>query len=123
VDLPEFDPFARVPARLASPLASVDPQAVAFLDGLLADLRPRYAALDFAFPPGPVHGDAHPGNLLRDASGEVLLIDLEAFHQGPREWDLSLLGGYRARLDWLTEPDYRAFNEAEGPSHRDAQRP
>lgn len=42
----------------------------------------------WALPPGTVHGDAHPGNLLRTAEGAAVLCDLDSVAWGPREADL-----------------------------------
>lgn len=39
-----------------------------------------------------LHGDAHRGNLLRDADGRWLWGDLEEACRGPIEWDLAVLG-------------------------------
>ena len=36
---------------------------------------------------GPIHGDAHTGNLLVD-TGQVVLSDFQSAAVGPREWDL-----------------------------------
>jgi hypothetical protein len=45
------------------------------------------------FPVQPLHGDPHlDGNILRTADGPVF-IDFEASCTGPKEWDLSSLGG------------------------------
>jgi len=58
---------------------------VALTGELLGELRPRLV--------GPVrllHGDAHPGNLLRTASGWVW-ADLEDTCRGPVGWDLACL--------------------------------
>lgn len=107
--LPDFEPFARVDQRLANAPVSVAADDLAFLRRLLDELRGAYNTLSFEFPPGPVHGDAHRGNLLRDATGEVLLIDFEQFCHGPREWDLSLAAMYRYALDWFTEDEYRTL--------------
>ena len=43
--------------------------------------------LTYALPTGPIHGDAHPGNLLTD-NGQVVLLDFEVASIGPWEWDL-----------------------------------
>lgn len=112
--LPEFDPFARVDQRLANAPASVTAEDVVFLSRLLDKLRGEYETLSFEFPPGPVHGDAHRGNLLRDATGKILLIDFEQLCCGPREWDLSLAAQYRYTLEWFTEEEYRCFVESYG---------
>jgi len=45
-----------------------------------------------ALPLRPLHGDAHPGNMLATASGP-LLIDWEDCFAGPAEWDLACLVG------------------------------
>lgn len=39
-----------------------------------------------------LHGDAHRGNLLRDADGQWRWSDLEESCRGPIEWDLAVLG-------------------------------
>lgn len=39
-----------------------------------------------------LHGDAHRGNLLRDAAGCWRWADLEEACRGPIEWDLAILG-------------------------------
>jgi len=54
---------------------------------LVEELRPFWEA------PGelrPVHGDAHPGNLVATPDG-LIWIDFEHICLGPREWDLALL--------------------------------
>ncbi|HUY46699.1 MAG TPA: phosphotransferase [Streptosporangiaceae bacterium] len=53
-------------------------------------MREAYAGLEFALPPGPVHGDANIGNVMRDRYGTPVLIDLGGFAAGPPEWDLAL---------------------------------
>jgi Ser/Thr protein kinase RdoA (MazF antagonist) len=114
VDLPKFRPFARVAGRLAAPKPGINPSDVAYLRNRFDDLRARYATLEFPFSAGAVHGDAHPGNLMRTTNNRVVLIDFEAFSYGPREWDLSLAAAYRHAFDWFTDDDYRAFVEAYG---------
>jgi Ser/Thr protein kinase RdoA (MazF antagonist) len=52
----------------------------------LARLRTEYARLDFALPQGAIHGDANIGNVLRDYHGNPVVIDLDDFATGPREW-------------------------------------
>jgi Ser/Thr protein kinase RdoA (MazF antagonist) len=85
-DLPTFDPFGPSAARLAkaSDVATMD---LEFLRALWADLSEQFGALTFVLPVGPIHGDAHTGNLLVDR-GQVVLSDFESDAIGPREWDL-----------------------------------
>jgi len=114
LELPSFDPFAKVERRLQKAPASIDREEISFLSSLLEKLRCELAVLDFSFPLGAVHGDAHPGNLMCTDAGDVVLIDFEAFCFGPREWDLSLSAAYRYGFDWLTAEDYTSFVEAYG---------
>ena len=66
---------------------SVDPDDRDFLRDRCAELNEQFQHLEFALPPGPIHGDAHTSNLLTD-HGQVVLLDFEAAAIGPREWDL-----------------------------------
>ncbi|HET9894110.1 MAG TPA: hypothetical protein VFQ44_04195 [Streptosporangiaceae bacterium] len=56
-------------------------------DRAIVHLQTEFRTLDFALRPGPIHGDAHTGNLLAD-HGQVVLLDVEAVAFGPREWAL-----------------------------------
>ena len=57
--------------------------------------RLRARLTEATLPLRPLHGDAHPGNMLCTASGP-LLIDWEDCFAGPAEWDLAcLVGGMR----------------------------
>ncbi|MBK1785868.1 phosphotransferase [Prauserella sp. ASG 168] len=72
------------------------------LGAALPELRVRLDALDGALgrAPGPVqplHGDAHPGNLLLTADGPRW-TDFEDTWRGPLAWDLAVLAG-TSRLD------------------------
>ena len=61
-----------------------------FLTATLARLQGAYASLEFVLPQGVIHGDASVGNVMRDRQGAPVLIDLDGFAVGPREWDLVL---------------------------------
>jgi hypothetical protein len=106
--LPRLYPFARVGPRIdGAELADADRD---FLRARLAELRGQYGGLDFVLPAGPVHGDASIGNILRRQSdGIAVLIDLEGFAFGPREWDLVLTAMYYERFGWHTLAEYRDF--------------
>ena len=73
------------------------------------ELADAFDRLEFVLPPGPIHGDAHRKNLLRDVDGVTHLLDFEMVAWGPREWDLSLTGGYRHSFGWITASEYDAF--------------
>jgi hypothetical protein len=69
-----------------------DPALVERTAELTARLRPLLAG-----PVMTLHGDTHPGNLLRTADG-LVWADLEDTSRGPRGWDLACLRR-TARLD------------------------
>jgi Ser/Thr protein kinase RdoA (MazF antagonist) len=114
LDLPDFDPFAKVERRLRNAPTIVDAEEVRFLTTLYERLRCEFAALEFQFPSSAVHGDAHPGNLLCAESGEIVLLDFEAFCYGPREWDLGLSAAYRYGFNWISDAEYAEFVKAYG---------
>jgi Ser/Thr protein kinase RdoA (MazF antagonist) len=105
--LPPLDPFGRVPERLA--VAEIPDGDREFLYRRLDTLRTAYDRLSFELPPGPVHGDAHTGNLLRERTGVVLMLDFERFASGPREWDLVEPALEHFRLGWESNDSYREF--------------
>ena len=89
-DLAPYDPFAKIPARLG-------PEPPRWLtDRLagLADIPPG--------SPGVVHGDFHCGQLIRDGSGRIWVVDLDDMAFGPVEADL---GNFAAHL--ATRPETR----------------
>jgi thiamine kinase-like enzyme len=63
---------------------------------------------------GVIHGDPHVGNLLRDRTGTVRLIDFESVAWGPREWDLAVLASRYKPFNWMAESEYRAGVAAYG---------
>jgi Ser/Thr protein kinase RdoA (MazF antagonist) len=85
-DLAAFEPLRTSESCLAR-ADGVEAGDLEFLHGRIADLTSQFKQLDFALPPGPIHGDAHTKNLLTD-HGQVVLIDFGAAAIGPREWDL-----------------------------------
>ena len=101
--LPPFDPFEHTSSRLES--AGNDPDA-RFLRDSCEMLREQWAGLEFALQPGVIHADAHEQNALRDRSGAVMLLDLEAAAWGPREWDLGILAMRYQPLGWISQGEY-----------------
>ena len=85
-----------------------------FLRRRAQELSAAYDDLTFELPPGVIHGDANVGNLLRDRHGRALLIDLDGFATGPREWDLIQTAIFYDRFGWHTESEYRDFVTAYG---------
>ena len=76
---------------------------------MLAQMQDAYADLEFALPPGVIHGDASVGNVLRDGHGHPVVIDLDGFATGPREWDLALTAIYYDSFGWHTREEYQDF--------------
>ena len=73
-----------------------------FLTERLATLQEEYADLEFVLRPGVIHGDAGIGNVLHDSDGKPVVIDLDGFAIGPREWDLALTAIYYDSFGWHT---------------------
>jgi len=106
--LPELSPFASAPQRIETS-TWLNPQDRAFLTTMLAQMQDAYAALEFTLPPGVIHGDANVGNVLRDSHGHPVVIDLDGFATGPREWDLALTAIYYDSFGWHTREEYQDF--------------
>jgi hypothetical protein len=108
LDLPELRPFARAELRIDANgwLSSGDRR---FLQERLEELRAQYADLEFALPQGVIHGDASVGNVIHDDEGRPVLIDLDGFATGPREWDLVLTAIYYDSFGWHTTDEYGTF--------------
>ncbi len=106
--LPELAPFASVPQRIEAS-TWLSSQDRAFLTSMLAQTQSAYAGLEFALPPGVIHGDASIGDVLRDGHGHPVVIDLDGFAVGPREWDLALTAIYYDTFGWHTREEYRDF--------------
>ncbi|MEV5705658.1 aminoglycoside phosphotransferase family protein [Actinoallomurus sp. NPDC052274] len=111
--LPPLQPFARAELRIDGDgwLSSEDRD---FLRGRLGELRTRYAELEFALAPGVIHGDASVGNVIHDDAGNPILIDLDGFAIGPREWDLALTAIYHDSFGWHTRDEYEVFVKTYG---------
>ncbi|RKN50421.1 phosphotransferase family protein [Micromonospora endolithica] len=85
--LPVWDPVGDAQRRIADAEGLSDHHR----DILLTwcdRLSPRIEAVRDNTSPGLIHGDAHPGNLLRDINGSPVLCDFDATTLGPRQVDL-----------------------------------
>ncbi|WP_431874356.1 phosphotransferase [Micromonospora marina] len=110
------------------PLATWDPigdarRRLADADGLSAEdhdylvtwcdrLEPQVADLNQRVEQSLIHGDAHVGNLLRDALGGILLCDFDATCLGPWQVDLTAVAVGEARFG--PSGAHRALAEAYG---------
>jgi Ser/Thr protein kinase RdoA (MazF antagonist) len=106
--LPGLAPFANAPQRIQAS-TWLNPEDRAFLTTMLARMRAEYDRLEFTLPQGVIHGDANVGNVLRDRDGDPVVIDLDGFAAGPREWDLALTAIYYDSFGWHTREEYEDF--------------
>lgn len=113
LNLPALAPFENAGRRIEVN-DWLTPGDRAFLTGRLAELQDKYAKLEFVLPPGVIHGDASIGNVLRDYQGNPVLIDLDGFAVGPREWDVVLTAMYYDSFGWHTREEYETFVQVYG---------
>jgi aminoglycoside phosphotransferase (APT) family kinase protein len=99
--LPPLAPFENAAQRIGAN-TWLSPDDRSFLSSTLARMQDAYADLEFVLPQGVIHGDASVGNVLRDSQGNPVLIDLDGFAVGPREWDLALTAVYYDSFGWHT---------------------
>ncbi len=106
--LPALAPFDNAARRIATN-DWLRPEDRVFLTEQLATMQERYATLEFALPQGVIHGDASIGNVLHDGHGKPVVIDLDGFAIGPREWDVALTAIYYDSFGWHTRDEYETF--------------
>jgi aminoglycoside phosphotransferase (APT) family kinase protein len=111
--LPELAPFENASQRISAS-AWLSSEDRAFLNERLASLRDDYANVEFVLRPGVIHGDAGIGNVLHDSRGNPMVIDLDGFAIGPREWDLALTAIYYDSFGWHTREEYKTFVDVYG---------
>jgi aminoglycoside phosphotransferase (APT) family kinase protein len=111
--LPPLDPFANAVQRISAN-TWLTAEDRAFFTTTLTRLQDAYVRLDFVLPHGIIHGDASVGNVLRDTNGNPVLIDLDGFAIGPREWDLVLTAMYYDSFGWHTREEYEDFARVYG---------
>jgi aminoglycoside phosphotransferase (APT) family kinase protein len=111
--LPTLAPFEDAASRITVNVW-LNPEDRAFLTEQLAVMQDRYAGLEFVLPQGVIHGDANIGNVLHDREGNPVVIDLDGFALGPREWDLALTAVYYDSFGWHTRDEYETFARVYG---------
>ena len=112
-ELAEVQPFGR-PGDPLPEFPDLDSADARFLSERYAWARLTFPTLPFVLPHGVIHGDANVGNVLQDADRSPVLIDLDSFALGPREWDLIQTALFYDRLGWHTESEYRTFVDVYG---------
>jgi aminoglycoside phosphotransferase (APT) family kinase protein len=106
--LPPLEPFNDADQRIAqSQWLTKDDRG--WMTAELARLRTEYDRLEYALPQGVIHGDANIGNVLRDYHGNPIVIDLDDFAIGPREWDLIQTALFYDHFGWHTREEYETF--------------
>jgi hypothetical protein len=112
--LPGLRPFKGAQTRIT--MADLRDDDREFLLSRLGDLRDSYARLDFVLPRGPIHGNASVNSVLPSMwdSRIRVLVDLDCFAVGPREWDLVLTAMYFERFGWHTDDEYLEFASGYG---------
>ncbi|GAA0923244.1 aminoglycoside phosphotransferase family protein [Virgisporangium aurantiacum] len=95
--LPEWDPIGDARSRITD-AEDLDDDDRDYLLAWCDRLEPRLTEFAASVQPGLVHGDAHEGNLLRDATGRVLLCDFDATCTGPWQVDLAPAPANEARF-------------------------
>lgn len=113
IKLPELQPFGASDDPL--PLfEGLFPRDAQFLRERIVWARENFPRLPYALPRGPVHGDANVGNVICNMQGRAILIDLDGFAIGAREWDLVQTALFYDRLGWHTEAEFASFVDVYG---------
>jgi hypothetical protein len=108
------DPFASVAAALDEAPDSMPETSRDWLAERISWLRGQWSAMNFPLPAGLIHGDAHIGNLMRTAGGEVILGDWDHVAIGPREWDVVQIHYMQRRFGRAGDGGIEAFSAAYG---------
>jgi aminoglycoside phosphotransferase (APT) family kinase protein len=111
--LPKLEPFENAGNRITDS-EWLTPGDRDYMTSELARLQGEYARLDFALAPGIIHGDANIGNVLEDEHGKPVVIDLDGFAIGPREWDLIQTALFFDHYGWHTREEYETFARVYG---------
>jgi len=109
------DPLAGVTAALESvPADALAREQRDWLASQVRELRSKWDELRFPHPASLIHGDAHPGNLIRAHDGTVVLGDWDHVAVGPREWDLAQVFYTSQRLGYPAREDVEGLGAAYG---------
>ncbi len=101
---PFRDPLSAIAGTVADTPDALNESDRLWLTTRIAELRTAWDALRFTRPPGLVHGDAHPNNVIRSRSRDAYLCDWDSVGFGPREWDLTPVLYSHRRLGLATDP-------------------
>lgn len=110
VHLPPYRPLTGLRTALERSV-SLDAPVERWLSQRIGSLLEDYDRLDFVLPPGHIHGDAYPGNLIATVDGPIL-GDWDEASIGPRELDL--VNTYQGARYGRTAEELTAFGAAYG---------
>jgi len=108
IQLPSLRPFG-MPDDPLPDFSALSRDDAEYLRGRVADARRMFDSLDYELPRGVVHGDANVGNVIMADDGGPVLIDLDSFSIGPREWDLIQNAIFYDRFGWHSADEYEIF--------------
>ncbi|MFI5542055.1 phosphotransferase [Nocardia sp. NPDC051900] len=112
-DLPRYNPFGDLPARLAT-AGTADDGDRTWLLTRYDELRQQYDNLPDPLRLAVIHGDAWQGNLVVPPSGIPTVLDLDKVSLGRPEWDLIQLAVDYTDFARVLEADYLSFVNAYG---------
>jgi aminoglycoside phosphotransferase (APT) family kinase protein len=110
VMLPPYRPLAGLRTAVEQS-SSLEAPVKRWLWQRSGSLLEDYDHLDFVLPPGHIHGDAYPGNLIATVDGPIL-GDWDEASVGPRELDL--VNTYQGARYGRTAEELQAFGAAYG---------
>jgi hypothetical protein len=108
--LPAVQAFGHVSTRLAT--ARIPARDADFLRQRVAEVEQDLLGVKFTLPTVALHGDAHIKNVMITDSA-AMLIDLEAFAEGPAEWDLAKTAA-ETSMGMHSERNYASFVDGYG---------
>ncbi|MFD0856909.1 phosphotransferase [Actinomadura adrarensis] len=111
---PLNDPLHSVSVAVREGTGGMSRTDADWLQDRIEHMRAVWAGLKAVLPQGLVHGDAHPGNLIRTREGRVVLGDWDHVAYGPREWDLVQIHYMARRFRRYDGDDVQVFTDAYG---------
>ncbi|MEV5766094.1 aminoglycoside phosphotransferase family protein [Micromonospora sp. NPDC052213] len=108
LELPELDPFVRLPERVCESKV-IDRSQRDWILRRIDSLRVEWERLPGGLPKCVIHGDAWVGNVAVHADGAAVLLDLERCSLGPPEWDLVSTAIKLDSFAWIRHEEYRQF--------------
>ncbi|GHE81061.1 aminoglycoside phosphotransferase [Amycolatopsis deserti] len=112
-ELPLHNPFTDIAPRIRA-ATSINADDRDWLLQRLDQLQADYRQLETTQDRYVLHGDAWQGNVAVPDDGRPILLDLEAFAIGPKQWDLVQIAVDYTDFARLTDADYKAFLTAYG---------